>query len=327
MNRIETASKVQDVGRAPKISVVIPAYNVAQYIGETLQSVFAQTFKDFEVIVVNDGSPDTDALELALEPYAGRVIYLKQENRGAAAARNQGLRAAHAPLVAFLDADDLWLPGYLQEQIAFMEGDGSDLVYSDALLFGDSVFAGRTYMETAPSDGEVTFQSLVSGQCNVITSGVVARRQLVLDVGAFDEALRNAHDFDLWVRLVRSGARLNYQRRVLLRYRFHEDSLSGDVLNRINRELRVLDKIESAYALSTEERAATRSAREKLEASLKLETGKQHLARGEFREAREAFKKANGFYRSWKLRAVMLLLRLCPRLLRRIYLRRLGKGG
>ena len=79
----------------PTVSIVIPAYNVAPYIGETLDSVFAQTFADYEVIVINDGSPDTEELERAIQPYQERIRYLSQKNSGASAARNAGLRIDH----------------------------------------------------------------------------------------------------------------------------------------------------------------------------------------------------------------------------------------
>jgi glycosyltransferase involved in cell wall biosynthesis len=306
----------------PVVSVVIPAYNVAAYIPETLESVFAQTYPDYEVIVVNDGSPDTAELEQALEPYNKRIVYLRQENRGAGAARNAGLRLARGEFVAFLDADDLWLPDYLKEQVAFIQSGDYDLVYADALLFGPSPFAGRTFMQIAPSDGAVTFQSLISGECNVITSGVVARRRPILEVGLFDEQLRNSQDFELWVRLVRRGARVNYQRKVLLRYRYHEDSLSGDALNQIKRELRVLGKIESSYDLTPAERREVLRAMETIRMNLELETGKLHLAKGEFAEAVAAFSKVNAARRSLKMKAVLLMSRIAPRLLQRVYVRR-----
>lgn len=306
----------------PIVSVVIPAYNVAAFIAETLDSVLAQTFTDYEVIVVNDGSPDTEALELSLAPYLERIVYLKQENRGAAAARNQGIARARGRFIAFLDADDLWLPEFLSAQLAFIKSGDYDLVYSDALLFGDSPLAGRTFMETAPSNGAVTFQSLISGQCNVITSGVVARRQKILDAGLFDEGLRNSQDFDLWLRLTRQGARAAYQRRVLLRYRFHEDSLSGDTLNRINRELRVLGKFEGLSDLTQDERAVVSQTTLRLRAELEFESGKLHLARGQFVEARTAFRRANEFRQSWKLRLIGLMMLVAPYALQRIYVRR-----
>lgn len=306
----------------PVVSIVMPAYKVAPYISETLDSVFAQTFNGYEVIVVNDGSPDTKELEQALEPYLNRIVYLKQENLGAGAARNAGLRRARGEFTAFLDADDLWLPDYLSEQIKFIREGDYDFVYADATLFGQSPLAGRTFMQIAPSDGEVTFESLINGKCNVITSGVVARTRLILEVGMFDEGLRNSQDFELWVRLVRRGARTAYQRKVLLRYRYHENSLSGDALNQIKRELRVLGKIESSYDLTPAEREEVSKAIAAIKTNLELETGKLHLAKGEFREAREAFLKANAGQRNLKLSAALLLLKVSPRLLQKMYVRR-----
>ncbi|HVQ37505.1 MAG TPA: glycosyltransferase family 2 protein, partial [Pyrinomonadaceae bacterium] len=117
----------------PKVSIVMPAYNVSTYIGETLDSVFAQTWTDYEVIVVNDGSPDTVELERALGPYRPRIRYIKQNNLGAGAARNEGLRAAQGEFIAFLDADDLWFPNYLEEQLRFIRENDYDLVCADAM--------------------------------------------------------------------------------------------------------------------------------------------------------------------------------------------------
>src|SRR5947209_18801381 len=102
---------------APAVSVIIPAYNAAQYIGEALDSVFAQTFTDYEVIVVNDDSPDTAELERALAPYRERVVYIKQENRGPGGARNTAILKARGECVALLDSDDVWLPTFLAEQM------------------------------------------------------------------------------------------------------------------------------------------------------------------------------------------------------------------
>lgn len=319
------ADEINSSNVPPAVSIVMPAYNVAPYIRETLDSVFAQTFTNYEAIIVNDGSPDTEELERELEPYLHRIVYLKQENRGAAVARNRGVEAARADFVAFLDADDLWLPDYLCEQMEFLRSGDYDLVYADALLFGESPLAGRTFMETAPSNGEVTFQSLISGQCNVITSGVVARRQMILDVGLFDEQLRNSQDFDLWLKLVRHGARAAYQRKVLLRYRFHENSLSGDALNRINRELRVLNKYESLPDLTIDERAVVAQTLLRLRAEFELESGKLELARGNFAAARAAFAQANQFRRTWKLGAVGIVMRVAPRVLQKIYVRRMKR--
>jgi teichuronic acid biosynthesis glycosyltransferase TuaG len=307
---------------SPAVSVIIAAYNASEYIGETLQSVFAQTFTNYEVIVVNDGSDDTAELTLALAPYRERIIYIEQENQGAAAARNAGLRAARGRYAAFLDSDDLWEEDYLKEQFEFIERTKCDLVYTDALLFGDPSVSGRRYMEIAPSEGEVTFRSLMRSECNVITSGVLARKETIFSAGLFDVGLRNSQDFDLWIKMLLGGARLSYQRKVLVRYRCREGSLSGDATNRVKRELRVYGKIREAYRLSAEERAEVERAIRRMERELSLIEAKAQLERGEFAKARESFKRADELRPSLKLKGARLLLRLWPGLLRSIHLRR-----
>src|ERR1035438_7963147 len=114
---MQAMPSAEGVGMAPLLSVIIPAYRAAQYIAAALDSVLAQTFKGYEIIVVNDGSPDTEELERALEPYRDRIIYLLQENQGLSGARNNGIRAARGTYIAPLDADDVWAPEHLAAQL------------------------------------------------------------------------------------------------------------------------------------------------------------------------------------------------------------------
>src|SRR5277367_5736878 len=123
---------------SPKVSVIIPTYKTADLIAGCLDSVFAQTYSDFEAMVVNDGSPDTPELEKALQPYMDRIVYIKQENKRAAGARNNAIRQARGEYVAFLDSDDTWLPNHLAAQMKLVADDPAlDLVYANALLVGD----------------------------------------------------------------------------------------------------------------------------------------------------------------------------------------------
>src|SRR5262249_80289 len=103
----------------PKVSVIIPTYNCARFIGEAVRSVLVQSFRDFELLVIDDGS--TDNTEEVIQPYRRELIYLAGPNRGAAAARNAGLRIAQGDLIAFLDADDLWHRDKIKEQVALMD--------------------------------------------------------------------------------------------------------------------------------------------------------------------------------------------------------------
>lgn len=302
-----------------QVSVIIPAYNAAEYIGETLDSVFAQTFTDYEVLVVNDGSPDTDDLERALERYAPRLRYLKQENKGAAAARNTGIRAASGDLIAFLDADDTWKPNFLEKQIDLLKRSNADFVYADALLCGDSPLSGRTFMQVQPSRGEVTPESLLAVNVTVLTSTVVARKQPVIEVGLFNESIKRGHDFELWLRLAKHGVRFAYQHDVLAHHRIIESGLSGDTISQLKRTLAVLEVIGKRDDLSTTEKAAWQFNRNRTLGELALEDGKSRLIAGDFAGAMESFKTARELHGGWKLRLVCAGMALTPDLLRRVY--------
>lgn len=311
----------KSVERNPLVSVIVPAYNVADFISETLDSVFAQTFKNYEVVVVNDGSPDTEQLEKVLEKYYDRLVYLKQENGGASRARNTGIKASRGELLAFLDGDDIWLPEYLAEQTEFLRATDSDMVYADALLFGSVSRRKDHFMRKSPSRGIFKTESLIEGSCNVITSGTIARREKVLSAGMFDEELPRIgmEDFDLWVRLARSGARINYRRKQLLKYRVRLDSLSGSNVKRARRSLTALETLERKYQLSDAEKKAVSNRRLSAVAEFELESGKYELTLENYEKAREHFISANRYYRKSKLDVVVKLLEIKPRLVRKMF--------
>ena len=304
-------------GSSPKVSVIIPAYNIASFITEAIESVLSQSYADFEIVVVNDGSPDTEELERVLTPYMDQIVYLKQENQGAGAARNAGLRVARGHYVAFLDGDDVWYPTHLREQIALIEsGPGYDLVYADAVNFGEPSSEGRRSMETNPSEGEATFESILGGRCCVITSAVVARREPIIEVGLFDETLRNSQDFDLWLRLAkRDGARINYQCKVSVRRRIYEGSLASDAINSLRGELSVLAKTRHRPDLTPAERATLEETLALRKATADWIIGKRSVVKGDFSAARESFKSAQAYYGGVKPGVVLLLLRFAPSLL------------
>ncbi len=167
--------------QALAVSVIIPAFNAASYVGAALQSVFAQTFAGYEVILINDGSSDTEQLERVIQPLLSRITYLTQENRGPSGARNLGIRHARGEWLAFLDSDDVWMPNYLAEQLRFLAADRAmDMVYCDATLEGEIGTVGKTFMQLCPSNGPVTFESLLEEQTQVLTSGTVVRRESVM---------------------------------------------------------------------------------------------------------------------------------------------------
>jgi glycosyltransferase involved in cell wall biosynthesis len=303
----------------PLVSIIIPAYNVAAYIGDALRSVFFQDFKSYEVIVVDDGSTDTPELEKVLAPYRDQIQYIRQDNRGISAARNAALHVARGKLIALLDADDVWLEGKLTEQLSFMEHAQFDMVYADALLIGDVPWPeGTTFMDRSPSDGPVTLNTLLDLKVTVVVSTVIMRKDLVEQVGGFDEEDRNlTEDFDLWLRLARAGAKIGYQRKVLAEYRYRSDSISASRIKLHEAALRVLQKTRRGMQLSATEKEALDRTEQRLQAILMLEHGKTMIIKGELAEARALLVKAREINSSWKIPLALLALRTFPGVMRR----------
>src|SRR5271157_6574748 len=188
MQTAESNPVLQVSTPAPTVSVIIPSYKTAGLIAACLDSAFAQTYSDFEAIVVNDGSPDTPELEKVLQPYMNRIVYIKQENKRAAGARNNAIRQARGEFVAFLDSDDTWMPDHLASQMqVFAEDPTLGLTYSNGWVGMPG--QEREFMERCPSNGEATFGSLLVERCQIPISTVVARKQAIVKAGMFDEKL------------------------------------------------------------------------------------------------------------------------------------------
>lgn len=308
------------VNDTPLVSVVIPAYNVSAFIGQTLDSVFAQRFTSFEVIVVNDGSPDTAALESALAPYRDRILYLTQANSGPGAARNAAIRQSRGTYLAFLDGDDLWLPHYLADQVGRAVADPSlAVVYGDVEIIGDPTVVGRTASDLNGSVEEATFVGLLSERCTFTTSCAVARRDWVERVGLFDPDLRKCEDFDLWVRVAHAGGRFGRTTKVLAKYRRHGRGASSDSIGMTDALLAVLDKCERTLALTDEARRALARTREHQRAVKQFLTGKQAFADGDYATARRELTRANTVMRSRKLSLIVTALAVAPQVLARLY--------
>jgi len=317
--RIKKLRVGKQVVKTPKVSVIIPAYDIAPFVKETLDSVFAQTYNNFEVILVNDGSEDTKDLETALESYFDRIVYAEQENLGASRARNTAICLSNGEYLAFLDGDDIWLPDFLLSQVEFLEKNNLDMVYCDAELFGEPLFEGERYTKTSPSIGAVTTETLISAACNVITSGTVLRKEWVERFNMFDTELSRMQDFDLWYRLAKNGARVAYQTDVLVRYRVRLNSLSGTNVERSFRNIRALNVIREKYGLNERENLVWSKQMLVYEAEYELEQGKFSLTRGDFATAQAHIAKANKYFRKPKLFLLMTLLKISPKLTLRLF--------
>lgn len=300
--------------KTPAVTVVIPAYNSAHYIAQALDSLKAQTFSDYEVIVVNDGSADRDELERILKSHPLEVIYLSQENRGVSAARNAAIKIAKGEFYAQLDADDQWTPDYLDVQLGILaENPDVAVVYPNATIIRDGSDTTLEFMKISPSEGDVNFESLVRQKCVVMTC-VTARMSAIRGAGMFDESLRSCEDFDLWLRIVRNGGRIVYHQRPLVLYRRHEGSLSSDRVWMTRNLLAVFEKCAASFELTAAEKEILDEQIASNRAMLNLFEGKHQLSAGRTGAALASFEKANEHLRTSKLGLVIFLLRRAPRL-------------
>ena len=208
-------------GDAPLVSVVMPVFNGERFIGEALDSVFAQTYHRFEVIVVDDGS--TDGTLDIVATYGDRLRVFRQQNKGNATARNRGVEMARGEWTAQLDADDWWDATKLEKQARYL--DGADVIYTAALNFGDSSrVEDITFANADCPEGDV-FDELIMANF-VPHSSVLMRTCLVRQIGGYDETLRSIVDWDLLLRLSGAGARFAACCEPLTHYRWRAASVS-----------------------------------------------------------------------------------------------------
>ncbi|MBD2771530.1 glycosyltransferase [Iningainema tapete] len=184
----------------PNVSVIIPTYKRANLVSQAIESVLAQTYTDYEIIVVNDGSPDRTKEVLA--KFEHKIIAIHQENQGVSAARNTGIKAAAGKYIAFLDDDDMWLANKLEKQIACLESNPKiGLVYSDMFYFNEDGVLPNTWGQANPTP-PVQECWLLFVRNFIPTPSVVVRRECLEQVGLFDETLATCEDYDLWLRII-----------------------------------------------------------------------------------------------------------------------------
>jgi glycosyltransferase involved in cell wall biosynthesis len=207
------------------VSVIIPTYNRASFIKETLRSVLAQTYQNFEIIIVDDGSTD-DTKDVVKSIDDDRINYIYQNNSGQPAnPRNNGIKHSNGKYIAFLDSDDLWIPEKLEIQLDYFEKDSNLLlISSDAIKFPGI----EEKMQNSKNNKLLTFKELIK-QNLVFTSSVIMLKEVVDKVGVFDEdsRLRAVEDFDYWLRIskIRDNC-VMVLKNCLFKYRLSEDSIS-----------------------------------------------------------------------------------------------------
>jgi glycosyltransferase involved in cell wall biosynthesis len=218
----------------PTVSVVIPCYNLGEYLGEAVDSVFAQTFTDFEIVIVDDGSTDERTRTLLANYQRAKTRVIRTENRGLPAARNEGARQTSGRYLCMLDADDRLEPSYMQRSVDVLDAEPALAFVSHWLrTFGDEEWTWQ------PESCELP--DLLN--TNTVNGAAMVRREAFLAAGGFDEALRDGfEDWDFWITLVERGFKGRILPEVLFNYRRRGDSMSrdmmkGDLFARLHRVL------------------------------------------------------------------------------------------
>ena len=226
----------------PKVSIIIPTYNCACYLGRAIDSVRAQTYKDYEILVVDDGS--TDDTKNVVRQHDRHVIYLYQENRGVSAARNHAISKASGELLAYLDADDLWYPEKLERQVAFLDAHQQcGMVHSEVSVINeqDEILHVRFNEETKRSVPQGYCVQELLRRSHIQTLTVVERRNCFDRVGGFDERLPVAQDYLHWIMIAAEGQTLGYLAEPLGKYRWRTGSLMGSQTRLLEDYVKIYD--------------------------------------------------------------------------------------
>lgn len=220
-----------------QVSIIIPAYNQARYLGAAVQSALDQTYANVDVLVVDDGSTD-DTAQVAQQFTDPRVRYIYQENRGLSGARNTGIRHATGDFLTYLDSDDLFLPQKLEILLPALQAQPHlGLVAGQAMPvdeIGQPI--GKLFDKPLPAD---LTQLLLGNPLHV--GSVLLRREWQQRVGFFDETLRSYEDWDMWLRLALAGCKMGYVAQPVSLYRFHRDQMTRDGRQMTTATFAVLD--------------------------------------------------------------------------------------
>ena len=210
------------------VSIIIPTYNYGRFIAEAIESALIQTYRADEIIVVDDGS--TDDTEMRVKRFGERVRYIKQQNSEVSAARNKGIDNSSGDLIAFLDADDTWMPEKIEKQVAkFAEDAEIGLVHCGMREF-DSTTGATIELHLDGGEGWVAEDIALGEKCVITGPGgsIVVRRKVFEDVGGFDTRLKNGEDWEFCLRVARKY-KIGFVRELLVDYRNHGVNASKNI--------------------------------------------------------------------------------------------------
>ncbi|NJM20678.1 MAG: glycosyltransferase family 2 protein [Richelia sp. SM1_7_0] len=214
----------------PKVTVIIPTYNRAHLIKDAVESVLNQTYQDFELIVIDDGS--TDNTKEILTIYGNKLRHIFQENQGRSAARNYGINLAKGEYIAFLDSDDVWFPDKLERQVAILESASSNvvLVHGYKCIVDQNLQPVRGWefklrnLYALAERGEETYENYLDSPC-IFTSTILVKKKALLEINGYDISIQGREDLDLYLRLLLKDYDFAFiSEPALIQYRCHESN-------------------------------------------------------------------------------------------------------
>lgn len=222
----------------PSISVIIPCFNTGHFLIEALLSVINQTFTNWEVIIVDDGSTD-DTREVSAKFEDKRIQYIYQNNQGLSAARNTGIRASASENIALLDADDIWHVNYLKKMIDALKDHSDAIAFYCGFIYidPDGKQIGMPQLRVVPTN---QFPKVILKQNWLVPSSVVFRKQVIDEVGFFDESLHAVEDWDMWIKMSTRGLFIGIPQH-LVKYRLHNTNMSKDPFLMVSSHLQLIE--------------------------------------------------------------------------------------
>src|SRR5919197_6114427 len=323
------AGREVERGAAPTFSVVVAAYQVADVIGEALDSIRRQTLAPLEVIVCDDGS--TDELDRALAPYRDELVFLRKENGGEASAKNAAAARASGDFIAILDADDSYRPERLEAlaELAQLRPD-LDILTTDAVLVANGVVVRNNYDPTWRFEVEDQRRAIL--QRNFVFGHAAVRRTQFLEHGGFDESIRWTTDWGLWLRMILAGSTAGCVDEPLALYRLRETSLTAQRRDLQLGKLATLEKARANPHLRAEERPVLEDALRSYRRDLSLLELRSAVAAGRTDVRRRAVALSLAPRLSIRRRIETLAIGAAPRFAGRVVRRReerswIGAGG
>jgi teichuronic acid biosynthesis glycosyltransferase TuaG len=309
---------VTTLAAAPTISIITPAFNASEFLGETIASALAQTWRDFELLVIDDGSTDdTMSIARTWEREDARVRVLTRARGGPAAARNTGIAHARGDFLALLDSDDVWLPSFLDAQMSvFRDWQRCDVV------------TGNAYNRGGPRDGkplkavglrrELSLRQILESESSVCIMSVF-RRTVAERIGGFNESLPVNEDYDFWVRAAHAGFVFVHNPIPLGYYRRRSDSLSSNELQMLTGAVQVFKSARTLCAGRADEVAAIDQQLQRLEQARLFASGKANLVRRDFTAAADDFSSLVNVRRDFMSTAIAQMSKYVPAALLWIY--------